>query len=57
MEEPIYHLCKEVGVLVVKNQPANAGDVTGTDLILGLGQFPWRRAWQPIPTFLPGESR
>jgi len=21
-----------------------------------LGRFPWRRAWQPIPVFLPGES-
>ena len=22
----------------------------------GLGRFPWRRAWQPTPVFLPGES-
>ena len=21
-----------------------------------LGRFPWRRAWQPTPVFLPGES-
>ena len=21
-----------------------------------LGKIPWRRAWQPTPTFLPGES-
>ena len=21
-----------------------------------VGKLPWRRAWQPIPTFLPGES-
>ena len=21
-----------------------------------IGQIPWRRAWQPIPVFLPGES-
>ena len=21
-----------------------------------VGKFPWRRAWQPTPTFLPGES-
>jgi len=20
------------------------------------GKIPWRRAWQPIPVFLPGES-
>ena len=31
----------------------NAGDL---GLIPGLGRFPWRRAWQPIPVFLPGES-
>ena len=56
MEKLIYYLSKEVGMLVVKNQPANAGDVRGTGLILGLGRFPWRRAWQPTPAFSPGES-
>ena len=25
-------------------------------LIPGLGRFPWRRAWQATPVFLPGES-
>ena len=39
--------------LVVKNPPANAGDV---GLVSGSGRFPWRRAWQPTPVFLPGES-
>ena len=29
------------------------GDLGSTP---GLGRFPWRRAWQPIPVFLPGES-
>ena len=24
--------------------------------IPGSGRFPWRRAWQPIPVFSPGES-
>ena len=24
--------------------------------IPGSGRFPWRREWQPIPVFLPGES-
>jgi len=38
---------------VVKNPPANAGDVGS---IPGLGRFPWRRNWQPIPVFLPGKS-
>ena len=31
----------------------NAGDL---GLIPGSGRFPWRRAWQPTPVFLPGES-
>ena len=39
-------------VLVVKNQPANA-----EMQVRPLGQEdPWRRAWQPTPVFLPGES-
>ena len=42
--------------LVVKNLPANAGDVRDTGSIPGLGRFPWRRKWQPTPGFLPGES-
>ena len=41
--------------LVVKNPPANAGDMR-----LGFNtwveKIPWRRKWQPIPVFLPGES-
>ena len=27
-----------------------------TQLIPELGRFPWRKVWQPIPVFLPGES-
>ena len=34
--------------LVVKNPPANAGDIRGEDLIPGLGQL--------TPVFLPGDS-
>ena len=41
--------------LVVKNLPANAGDVRGMSLIPGWGRSR-RRAWQPTPVFLPGES-
>ena len=41
--------------LEVKNPPANAGDMR-----LGfnpwIGKIPWRRAWQPTPVILPGES-
>ena len=39
--------------LVVKNLPANAGDVGS---IPRSGKVPWRRAWQPTWVFLPGES-
>ena len=42
--------------LVVENLPANAEDVRDTGSIPGSGRFPWRRAWQPTPVFLPGES-
>ena len=41
--------------LVVKNLPTNAGDFN--DMVQVLGQEdPWRRAWQPSPVLLPGES-
>ena len=47
--------------LVVKNPPANAGDIRDLGSIPGLGRD-WeeipglgRRAWQPTPVFLPGE--
>ena len=42
--------------LVVKNPPANAGDMRDVDLIPGSGRSPGGRAWQPTPVFLPGES-
>ena len=42
--------------LLVKNPPANAGDVRDSGSIPGLGKIPWRRAWQLTPVFLPGES-
>ena len=41
--------------LVVKNQPAYAGDTRNTGSIPGSGRFPWRRKWQPTPVFLPRE--
>ena len=44
------------GGTVVKNLPANAGDIRDEGLIPGSGRFPRRRAWQPTPVFLPGES-
>ena len=36
---------------MVKNVP-QCGDLGS---IPGLGSFPWRRAWQPTPVFLPGK--
>ena len=42
--------------LVVKNPPANAGDLKDVGSIPVSGTIPWRRAWQPTPVFLPGES-
>ena len=40
------------GSSVVKNLPANAGDV---GWISGVGKVPWKRKWQPTPEFLPGK--
>ena len=37
----------------IKESACNAG---GLGSIPRLGRFPWRRAWQPPPVFLPGES-
>ena len=36
-----------------KEATCNAGDMGSIPV---LGRFPWRRAWQPTPAFLPGES-
>ena len=43
-------------VLVVKKLPVNAGDARDADSIPWIRKIPWRRAWQPTPVFLPGES-
>ena len=41
--------------VMVKNPPANAGDIRDVGSIPELGRFPWGRKWQPTPLFLPGE--
>ena len=41
--------------LVVKNLPANAEDIRHR-FNPWVGKIPWRRALQPTPVFLPGES-
>ena len=40
----------------VKNPPANAEDLEDHELDPWVRKIPWRRAWQPTPVFLPGES-
>ena len=40
--------------LVAKKPPATAGGIR--DLGSIPGKIPWRRAWQPTPVSLPGES-
>ena len=40
---------------MVKNPPANTGDIRDLGLTLGW-KIPWKRAWQLTPVFLPGES-
>jgi len=41
--------------LVVKNPPANAGDIIDKGSTPGSGKIPWRRKWQHTPVFLPAE--
>ena len=42
--------------LVVKNLPANAGNVRDSVFDLWVRKILWRREWQSTPVFLPGES-
>ena len=39
-------------LVTVKNPPA----IWGPGFDPWVGKNPWRRAWQPTPVFLPGES-
>ena len=41
---------------MAKNPPANAGDIKKVVFDPWVGKIPWRRAWQPTPVFLAGES-
>ena len=42
-------------VRVINNPPANAGDMRH-GFAPWVRKVPWRRYWQPMPVFLPGES-
>ena len=48
----LYAIFASQVVLVIKNQPGNAGDVRFNPWV---GKIPWRRKWQPTPVFLPEE--
>ena len=41
---------------MVRNLPANAGRHKRCGFDPWVGKIPWRRAWQPTPVFLTGES-
>ena len=41
---------------MVKNLPANAGDIRDKGSMPRVTKISWRRAWQPTPVFLPGET-
>ena len=42
---------------MVKNLPANAGDIRYLGSVPGLGRFPWRREWLPTAVYFPGKSQ
>ena len=46
---------KQQLALVEKNPPASSGEKRAMSWIPGSRRFPWMRAWQPTPVFLPGK--
>ena len=42
---------------MVKNPPANAGDIKDAGFDPWVGEIPWRRGWKLTLVFLPGESQ
>ena len=55
--EKVLALCQEEGILFL---PDSSSGKESACKRLGfdpwVGKIPWRRAWQPTPVFLPGES-
>ena len=43
-------------VLVVNNLPTNAGNIMRCGFHPCVRKICWKRAWQPILVFMPGES-
>ena len=39
-----------------KGSACNVGDINRSRFDLWVGKIPWRRAWQPTPKLLSGES-
>ena len=52
----ILHVGASWVALVLKNPPANAGQIRDAGLIPGLGRFQWRPVWQHTTVFLLGAS-
>ena len=50
------HLGASQVALMVKNAPANAGDVRDLGSVPGLGRSPGGERGNPFQLFLPGES-
>jgi len=48
IEEEIYFLCEELACQCRRHKRR--------EFDLWVWKSPWRRAWQPTPVFLPGES-
>ena len=40
---------------MVKNPPANAGDIKRHGFDPLVGESPWKREWEPTPVLLPAE--
>ena len=53
MDKLVLNLPKYAGSSAGKESTCNAGDLGFSPWV---GKIPWRRAWQPTPVFLPGES-
>ena len=51
----VYWLWSCVGGSEGKKSACSVGEAGDVGLIPEWGRFPWRRAWQPAPVFLPGE--
>ena len=49
-------ICISLMALTVKNPPASAGRCRRLCFNPWVGTIPWRRAWQPSPVPLPGET-